>query len=359
MIQGKTYSVHQFLPSIRKYDGISDETRVIQKYFLEKGINSHIYATSINGRFPNTHKYRRYRYKKGDIIINHLSVGDEINDFVANQRAKKILIFHNFTPGKFFKNYEELTYKVLDTMAVEIKRAKGKYDVVYADSEFNAKTLEDMGFKDVQVLPIIYDFDKAKGMPLNKKLEDEIKTKAKVNLLFLGRIAPNKAQIDLVRTFSLYNKYYNKDSRLYLVGNTRSSPAYYRELVYEIEAAKLHDKVIIASDITDQDKNTFYSTCDLLVSMSEHEGFFIPALECLNFGLPMMVYGDTASVETPGNAAIYFKDKDYAVIAEMIDMVIKNKDLRKELIQRGRERLEYFNPRKNFEKLMKSVASLA
>ncbi len=315
--------VLQFVPSFKMHDGIADETMTIHKLLQAAGYTSIIYSNAIVDHVPDVQSYKQYKSLPGDIVILHMSVADPVNDFVAKQTGKKIMIFHNFTPAKFFEAYETRIAKVLGDMDGELKNFKDKFDVVFADTNFNKGILEEFGYKNVKVLPIIYDNSRIKEIKLNEDLKNKIKARSKTNILFVGRVAPNKAQIDLVRSFYIYRKYYNKAATLYLVGNTHTSLSYLRELLFEIRSLKLEENVVVAGEVSTEDMYTYYSACDLFVSMSEHEGFFIPSLECFHFSLPMILYGTTASNETPGDAAAFVHKKDYGVIAEMINMLIE------------------------------------
>ena len=52
----------------------------------------------------------------------------------------------------------------------------------------------------------------------------------KTNVIFTGRIAPNKKQEDVIDAFYHYQKYYNEESRLILLGSYFNMETYYERL---------------------------------------------------------------------------------------------------------------------------------
>jgi len=87
---------------------------------------------------------------------------------------------------------------------------------------------------------------------------------------------------------------------------------------------------------------TYYRNCDLYLSMSEHEGFGKPFIESMYLGLPIMAYRSAAVPGTLGKAGILFKQKDYEVIAEAVDMIIGDRSFQNRIINSQHERAQQF-----------------
>ena len=91
---------------------------------------------------------------------------------------------------------------------------KGKFNAYIADSEFNKQNMIDMGYKadEIEVIPVCVPFDDYKQTPdkaMVKRMSDGI-----TNIVFVGRIAPNKKHEDIIRAYAYYKKHVNPDSRL-------------------------------------------------------------------------------------------------------------------------------------------------
>ena len=112
------------------------------------------------------------------------------------------------------------------------------FDFSIADSSYNAQELIELGYENVTVFPIMIDLDayQAKESVAYRNLHrDERK-----NMLFVGRISPNKGIEELVKVLFFYKKYLSANIRLIVAGNTRSLPKYFyalRDLAAVLDAA--------------------------------------------------------------------------------------------------------------------------
>ena len=80
------------------------------------------------------------------------------------------------------------------------------------------------------------------------------------------------------------------------------------------------------------------------MSLSEHEGFCVPLLEAFHFGVPVVARPSGAVPEVAGDAALLCDDRDLAVLAELVALVIEDDELGGELRDRGRARLAAYAP---------------
>lgn len=330
------------MPTISYGDAVSNEVVAIKNVLTEMGFNSNIYAQNIH---PKMLKYVLSidKYKRGsdkNILIYHFSTGSDINDYVCNlKKVRKVMIYHNITPEHFFYGYNEISYSLCKQGRVQLAESRDMYELALADSEHNRQELENLGYKNTHVLPIICNF-KDYEKPASKKIIEKY-SDGKVNLLFLGRIAPNKKQEDVIKTFYYYKKYINQDSRLFLVGSYNGMERYYHELKELVEHLQLDD-VYFTGHTSFSEILAYYQIADTFICMSEHEGFCVPLLECMYFKVPIIAYNSCAVPETLGNSGILVNNKNYKIIAEMIDILIKNESFRLSVIKKQDERLADF-----------------
>jgi L-malate glycosyltransferase len=90
----------------------------------------------------------------------------------------------------------------------------------------------------------------------------------------------------------------------------------------------------------------FYEMASLYLSMSEHEGFCIPLLEAMHYGLPVLAYASTGVPFTLGEAGILLLQKEPAVAAEIAYEAVANDGLRERLLACQSARLRAFAPEK-------------
>jgi glycosyltransferase involved in cell wall biosynthesis len=102
-----------------------------------------------------------------------------------------------------------------------------------------------------------------------------------------------------------------------------------------------------------------YSAASCMVFPSLHEGFGIPILEAMSFGLPVICGKDTSIPEIAGDAAFYAETRDPLKLAGALLTVAENEGLRGELARLGRERLKTFDYSVEVGRLAKVFATVA
>ena len=237
----------------------------------------------------------------------------------------------------------------------QVKSMKDIPDYCLADSEFNKNDLISYGYKcPIDVLPIIIpfeDYDKNPNEDTLKRLDDGM-----TNILFVGRICPNKKQEDIIRAFSYYKKYYNPTSRLILLGGYDDNDLYYKSLVKYIDELKV-ENVEFTRHVSFDCVIATLKSADVFVCLSEHEGFCIPLLEAMHFEIPIVAYNSTAVTLTMGKGGMLLNDKDPLTVAGAIDCVVKNAELREEIKEDQREHLKDYSYDAISEKLWKYLTA--
>lgn len=332
--------IFQILQTLSYGDAISNEVLAIDNVLKQNG-----YITSIFAEFYRDKQIKKYVspinnlvhiLKDDDVVIYHLCIGTDITNLFKNFNCVKILIYHNITPEKYFSKYNKKMEEITKHGKQSLAYLADSVDYVIADSEYNKRELEILGYKNVIVMPILINFEAYKKTA-DKKI---IKTynDGKKNILFVGRLAPNKRQEDLILTFDYYKKYIDENSRLILVGSN-AVPQYTNSIKDLIRKLKI-EEVILSGHVTFEELLAYYNIADVFFCMSEHEGFCVPLLESMYFNVPIVALDATAIPDTLGNSGILFYHKDFARISELLDIVIKDVDIRKEIIEKQRKRLE-------------------
>ena len=85
---------------------------------------------------------------------------------------------------------------------------------------------------------------------------------------------------------------------------------------------------------------SYYMLADVFLCMSEHEGFSVPLIESMHFGIPIIAYNSTAVPYTMSGAGILVNRKCYPEIAEMINLVVTDEKLRERIIAKQNTRLK-------------------
>lgn len=347
--------VHQILVTLAYGDGVGNDVMAIYEILKKHGYEADIYAQNIDGRITceDVHEFKEMpELAEDDLILYHLSIGTELNEQFPEWKGRKIIVYHNITPPQWFEGLDENGIRLCTTGLLQTRELAKYAKYCFADSEFNKQDLISMGYQcPIDVLPIIIpfeDYDKEPDKEVLEKYKDEY-----INVLFAGRISPNKKQEDVIRAFAEYQKNYNEKSRLFLVGAYAKESPYYQAVRKSVERTGVQN-VIFTGHIPFAQILSYFHAADLFLCMSEHEGFCIPLLEAMHFELPVLAYAGTAVPYTLGGSGILFDEKDYGKIAAAMDKVVKDSEYRRQIIRKQNERLKDFQ----YEKIEKDFIAM-
>ena len=132
-----------------------------------------------------------------------------------------------------------------------------------------------------------------------------------------------------------------KDMRLVVVGNHTPYTERLREQIISLD---IEDRVDMLSGVADEDMPAIYAAAEMLLCTSRHEGFSIPIVEAMTVGIPVIAVHGTCHEEAGGEAAIYVSPDDSEELADNVQIVLSNPDLRNRMIAMGKERVSRFRP---------------
>ena len=339
------YRIIQVMPTLAFGDGVGNDALAMDAILKKQGIQTAIYAEDIDERIPEgiaQHVSDMPKLRKKDIVIYHLSIGGELNERLREWKVRKIVIYHNVTPDKFFAGYNEFTRTYCLEGRKSVARLKDTPDYCLADSGYNKQELIDLGYQcKIDVLPIIIPFQDYQKKPSERVLQ-QYAGDGYTNILFTGRISPNKKQEDIIQAFTYYQKYYNPKSRLFLVGSYKGIEVYQERLKKYVSRLGVQN-VIFTGHIPFDEILAYYALADVFLCLSEHEGFCIPLVEAMIFKIPIIAYQDTGVTGTMGTGGFPLTEKNPMEIAGVIDYVQTHPEVREELIRRGQEQLQIFD----------------
>ncbi len=336
--------IHQILTALSYGDAVSNDAIEIRHALRRMGYESEIFTKYAHPKVSKLSKrLNEYNKNADNIVIYHFGLaGLEVTDFVKLLPDTKVLVYHNITPYHYFKNINDELYHLCRQGREELKTLTDVVKLALGDSEFNENELIDFGFNNTGVLPILIDYSKYKVKP-NTKVMETYKD-GYVNLLFVGRISPNKKQEDLIKVFYYYKKI-NPKSRLFIVGSYQNTEKYLNKLQELVNRLNLKD-VIFTGHTSFDETIAYYQISDIFLCMSEHEGFCVPLLESMYFNIPIIAYNSSAIPYTLENCGILINDIHYDEIAEMIDLIINDASLRKKIVEKQNERFGNFEIKK-------------
>src|SRR3990167_3622722 len=125
-----------------------------------------------------------------------------------------------------------------------------------------------------------------------------------------------------------------------------------RNLDSLIEKEEVKNRVSFLGFLSDGKLRSLYNETRALVFPSSFEGFGIPLVEAMQFGVPIIAADNTSITEVVGNVGILVKTGDAEALAGAIEKVLTDKRLRDELIEKGRERAKIFSWEKAAEETL-------
>lgn len=336
--------VIQLLPTLAYGDAVGNDTIAIKNILKNMRYETQIYAESIT---PSLLEKRigvniahLPKLNEDDVLIYHLSTGSELNYKFVELPGRKIIIYHNVTPPQFFRGYDYRSEQLTEKGLGGVRFLADKVDYCLADSVFNKENLQTLGYKvPIDILPIIIPFDDYKKKPSQDILEKYRNDRH--NIVFTGRVAPNKCHQDIISAFACYKKYYDSEARLFLVGSYKETDTYYRKLVKYIDRIGVED-VFFTGHIKFEEILAYYQVADVFLCMSEHEGFCVPLVEAMFFGIPVIAYNCTAVPMTLGDGGILVDRKNPVETAALINRVISDRTLKTVIKENQQRRLEDF-----------------
>jgi glycosyltransferase involved in cell wall biosynthesis len=278
---------------------------------------------------------------KDTVLIYHHSVyWVKGEDLLGAARGKVILRYHNITPVRFFKDYNDkvATYATEHGIMQTERFVKSKLIHHYLGaSKFNCEELIALGAPRNQCSDIapFHALDEYERASISLTLREKIK-KDVVNVMFVGRTVPNKGHIHMLEVLNSYIDMFDAKIQLNIVGNLRTAPrAYLQRIKSLVRKYRLGDHVRFWGGLSLNDVHTMFLESDVFLLMSEHEGFCVPIIEAQHHKLPIVALGRTAIPETLGANQLCFETLNYDLFAAAIHEVATNKEVSSWLGEEG------------------------
>jgi glycosyltransferase involved in cell wall biosynthesis len=337
--------VDQWVPALHRGDAIGDSARLMCEAFRSWGHEANVYALEMDDDLQGDGR-RISEWRPGgraDVLILHFALPSPLSHLFSEHTGRRILIHHNITPAEFFLGFDREMVRICRIGKEELRDLAGHADLALGDSEFNRRELEEAGFARTGVLPILLDFDRY-SLPANPVLLEELRDE-RHNLLFVGRISPNKRQDDLIRIASYWKRFISPDVRLLLVGKVPERRRYadaIQALSYELGFTPWD--VVLTGHVAHDDLLAYYKTAAVFVSTSDHEGFGVPLVESMLMGVPILARGKGAVPDTLGGAGLCFLEEGIPEVAEMAYALSTDPGLRERILAGQGRRLDAFRP---------------
>lgn len=272
-------------------------------------------------KFPGYGTYRKFfllpkiiKKIKPDIVVEMAHMGP----FRLPKNIKRVVIIHDLTPilfPKFHIKRSIIIHKIF------LKRILKKADCIITTSQNNKKDI------------LNYSRTKAKiylVRPGVDCLENTTENKNTPYFLYLGTIEPRKNLETLISAFIRLKSQTNIPHKLILAG----------EIGWKskniVNAAKTNPDIILTGYVEKKDKSALYKNAEIFIYPSFYEGFGLPPLEAMSYGVPVICSNGGSLKEIYANCALIFDPKDSQELANKILRILKDKNLKQTLIAKGK-----------------------
>jgi L-malate glycosyltransferase len=319
--------VHQVLATLGYGDAIGHEVLGIQRVLRAAGYTSEIYVETADPRLEHlTIDYREMvgAVEPDDILIHHFSIGSRASRTAYALPGRMMLVYHNITPPEYFIGVHKDLVKLCFHGRRELMAYIARCDLALGDSEYNRQELERLGFPTTGVLPVVPDFvhlDVAPDRSLAAGFDDEW-----TNVMFVGRVIPNKKFEDVIRAFHAYRTRHNPRSRLLLVGSY-SGFEKYLSMLHALVAKLGTPDVHFLGHVRNEELTALYDVADLFLCQSEHEGFCVPIIEAFYKQVPVLAFAATAVPATMDGGGVLHENKDALHVAEVMAAILDDPQL--------------------------------
>jgi glycosyltransferase involved in cell wall biosynthesis len=263
---------------------------------------------------------------------------------VAQAGQLMALDYHNITPSHYFARWDPEAAKSMELARQELASLIPYTGLAIADSRYNESELMRLGYTATAVCPPLVDLQEYHRDPdrtTSARLRRE-RERGGRRWLFVGRVAPNKCQHDVMAAFAVYRRLFDPLAVLTLVGGA-TSPRYLRALHQMAEQLELGRGIEWRHSVPFSQLLAYFRSSDVFVCLSEHEGFCVPLLEALELELPVVAYRAAAVADTVAGAGVLLDDKDPLSVACAVDELLSDERRRADIIEAGRTRAAGFS----------------
>ena len=372
--------VDLLIPELSDRDAVSAHTLGLRDLLVDRfGAVVRLHAGNMTdfGRARGAVGLRRWRGGADMTVLQH-AIGSEVAEAVIERRVPVVLDYHCITPPEMAESW------VFPEQVAQLRRGRDQLcrlvplaGLVLAHSGFAASELagacagggvrqpggaarcgfaasglSGAGLGRVVVVPVLVDAagggvggpsagggSAAGGGSVAGGLRAGLGLGSGVGVvwLFVGRVVANKGFHDLLAAFAVFRGLVGDGARLVLVGS--GSESAYGVAVRGLgDGLGLGGSVVWAGSVSGEVLGGWYGAADVLVCLSDHEGFGVPLVEAMGSGLPVVAFDAGAVGETLGGAGVLLGDKSPASVAAAVRRVLGDEALRERLAAAGRRR---------------------
>ena len=215
-----------------------------------------------------------------DILIHHFSIGSRASRIAYALPGRMVLVYHNITPPEYFLGVHKRPRQAVFPRPARADRLHRPLRPRARRLRIQPPGARGARVSATGVLPVVPDFSHLDWPPdrsLAARFDDEW-----TNVMFVGRVIPNKKFEDVIRAFHVYRTRHNPRSRLLLVGSYSGFETLPRDAARRWSRTSGTPDVHFLGHVSNEELSALYDVADLFLCASEHEGFCVPIIEAFH-----------------------------------------------------------------------------
>jgi len=249
--------------------------------------------------------------------------------FRLRKEIKRVTMIHDLTPI-LFPEYHSFSSYIAHKLLLKgiIKRA----DHVIVNSKHTQSDLAEWS-------PVSRNKSKIVHLaPLTKlPTNNDLPVIEGRYILTVGTIEPRKNHLQLVEAFENLR---NSRIKLVIAGSIGWKS---KKIVTRIKNSSKKDSIKLIGRVSNKTLANLYQNAEMMVYPSYYEGFGLPVLEAMQYGIPVLCSDSSSLPEVGGKAALYFPLGNISALTQLISEVLDNEQLRTEIQIASKAQAELFS----------------
>ena len=357
--------IHQFVPMLHRHDAVGEHTRAVRDRLEATGVVSRIYTELPDPEtVDETRPYLAYpeEAEPGDVLVYQFATESVMARWLVARPEPLVVNYHSATPPEYFIPWNNGIARLQVQSLLELADIAPRADLGVAVSEFDAAELREAGCASTVVIPVANVAyppiapDPSTAVRLER--QRQARDPGGASWLSVGRLAPNKGHQDTIAALFVARMTTDPAARLTLIG-APSEPNYADALRRYANSLGLSEAVEFVNGIDEAQLAAYYRASDVLVMLSEHEGFGVPLIEAMANGIPVVAYAAGAVGEILGTAGVLLDRKHPRHVASAVHRLLADPTEVDRLVAEGRGRVEALDLPNAGNRLVAAIRSLS
>lgn len=258
---------------------------------------------------------------------------------VIFSKVKSVLVVHDL--AVFVEKHTRAQFKTMLIERLSLPLALRRANYVIADSENTRQDLiKCFKTKTDKVKTVLLAPFKLRGKPESEK---EVRNKYHLPdryILFVGTLEPRKNIDGLIRAYANLPVKLKKKYPLVLAGRRGWHT---EEIDLAIKQTDSRKSILETGYFAEGDLPALYGMASVFVYPSWYEGFGLPPLEAMGYGVPVICSNTSSLPEVAGDAALKVNPANQRDISSALEKLLTNESLRAKLIEAGENQAKQFS----------------